>query len=158
MDSVDLSNTALKDLTVDQEKELKLEYKLYKSIHTGARQKTSNPYLPSFTGDGRGCKYIYWKETVKSLTDQQYDEATIVHAIRKSISGVAAKASGCLPFSSSTKEILEALDVNFGDIKNDAINWQVFYNAKQTRNFAILERNADRCVNVPSSNGLLHVL
>ena len=141
MDSVDLSNTALKDLTDDQEKELKLEYKLYKSIHTGVRQKTSNPYLPSFTGDDRGCKYIYWKETVKSLTDQQYDEATIVHAIRKSISGVAAKALGCLPFTSSTKEILEALDVNFGDIKNDAINWQVFYNAKQTRKESIVDWN-----------------
>ena len=61
------------------------------------------------------------------------NEATIVHAIRKSVSRVATQALGGLPFPSSTQEILEVLDVNFKNIKNDAINWQVFYNAGQTK-------------------------
>ena len=54
MDSVDLSNTALKDLTDDQEKEHKLEYKLYKSSIQEFDRRRPTPTCPhslEMTGD-----------------------------------------------------------------------------------------------------------
>ena len=76
----------------------------------------------------------------KSLQSLKHDN-TILQAIRKSISGTAAKVIGCLPFSSTIDKIIEGLDVSFGELKNDAANWQMFYNARQQKTESIIDWN-----------------
>ena len=84
---------------------------------------------------------LYWRESVKSLQSLKHDNNTILQAIRKSISGTAAKVIGCLPFSSTIDKIIEGLDVSFRELKNDAANWQMFYNARQQKTESIIDWN-----------------
>ena len=128
------------DLTKDEFQKMATEHALYQSMCTSTHTR-STPFLPHFSGDGKGCDYRYWRESVKSLQSLKHDNNTILQAIRKSISGTAAKVIGCLPFSSTIDKIIEGLDVSFGELKNDAANWQMFYNARQQKTESIIDWN-----------------
>ncbi len=120
-----LKGKAAADLTTEEIQQMKTEYDLYQSMSTNQSGR-GVPFLPSFSGDDKGAEYGYWKEAIQSLRSMKYDDKAILQSIRKSISGTAAKVIGCLPFSSSVDKVLAGLDVSFGDLKNDATNWQRF--------------------------------
>ena len=137
---MDLSNKDIKDMTAVEREQLKKEYDMYQTMFTTHPPRTT-PYLPHFSGDGKGCDYGYWRESVKSVQSLKHDNNAILQAIRKSVSGTAAKVIGCLPFSSTVDKIIEGFDVSFGELKNDAANWQMFYNARQQKMESIIDWN-----------------
>ena len=129
-----------KNLTEEQFQKMATEHALFQSMCSTTPTR-STLFLPHFSGDGKGCDYGYWKESVKSLQSLNHDNNAILQAIRKSISGTAAKVIGCLPFSSTIDKIIEGLDVSFGELKNDTANWQMFYNARQMKTESIIDWN-----------------
>ena len=134
----DLKGRKLSELNSDEMQRLQTEYELYQSMYASKRP---TPYLPSFTGDSKGADYQYLRDAVTCLQTQGYDEHIILQTIRKSTCGSVVKVISCLPYSSSVDKILEGLDVSYGALQNDAVNWQRFYNARQTKSETSVEWN-----------------
>ena len=73
------------------------------------------PYLPSFSGDSKSGEYRNWKRAVLSAMDN-FDEYTVIQAIRKSISSQPARIISNLDYDCSVDDIINALNNAYDDI------------------------------------------
>lgn len=96
------------------------------------------PHVPSFNGEQKGYDFAYWRDLVFGLVPT-YSEASIIQAIRKSITGQPAQIIGTLGVNCRLTDILGALDTAYGHVHDTAAAWQQFYNAKQKPNETVVE-------------------
>ena len=111
------------------------------------------PYLPSFSGDSKSGEYRNWKRAVLSAMDN-FDEYTVIQAIRKSISSQPARIISNLDYDCSVDDIINALNNAYDDIHDDTLSWQVFYNATQNHKEDVIEWHTRLCSlwsNIPNN-------
>ena len=68
-----------------------------------------------------------------------YTDASIIQAIRKSVSGQPAQIVGTLPVDCTLPTIINALDTAYDLILDAPTAWQRFYNAKQSSKESVVE-------------------
>jgi hypothetical protein len=102
---------------------------------------TRIPTLPIFSGEDslKGEDYSTWIHAVKGLVGENiYTDQAIATAIRKSTSGQAAQVLRNVSYGASVTELLDELEIAYGEITTEATTWQHFYNAKQNKSESIL--------------------
>ncbi len=114
--------------------ELRLSRELGAVRHTERRL----PYLPVFTGDSNGVEFNHFESAVKKVSDTN-GETTVIQAIRKSCQGQAAKVLVALDYSTTKDELIEALEISFGPVKDSAASWATFYSAHQLPKETLVE-------------------
>ena len=98
---------------------------------------TRVPYLPSYSGD-KGIDFKHYVSAIESISMSNND-AQVIQAIRKSVTGSAAQVIGILDYTTSKAEIVKQLQTNFGSITDTAASWQKFYAATQSTKESLVE-------------------
>ena len=140
---VDLANRNITDMSNDEQKlvleELKISRALLEYQQQQPQQLPRIPHIPTFTGDAsKGFDYQYWKGLIRSV-EVNYTDASIIQAIRKSVSGQPAQIVGTLPIDCTLQTIINALDTAYDLILDAPTAWQRFYNAKQSSKESVVE-------------------
>ena len=94
------------------------------------------PKMPSFSGDKPPQKgdvtYQEWRFEVSCLlNDDEISHNQLVQAMRRSLRGTARKLLIPLGEKASVEDILQKLDVMFGDVSSKGMIMQEFFNATQ---------------------------
>ena len=90
------------------------------------------PRLSVFSGDGKDVSYEQWRFEVRSMIHEGlYPTPAILHAVRRSVKGIAANTVLHLGESVSLDAILEKFDHVFGNILSAEMLLEQFYAAKQ---------------------------
>ena len=94
------------------------------------------PKLPSFSGDEplqKGdCVFSEWRYEVKCLiNDPDFNDRSILLAIRRSVKGTARKIMIPLGETATVSDILDKLDAMFGDVSTKGMLMQELFNAQQ---------------------------
>ena len=144
---VDLANRNITAMSNDEQKLVLEELKISRALLEYQQQQQQQhpqqlpriPHIPTFTGDAsRGFDYQYWKGLIRSL-EVNYTDASIIQAIRKSVSGQPAQIVGTLPVDCTLQTIINALDTAYDLILDAPTAWQRFYNAKQSPRESVVE-------------------
>ena len=105
-------------------------------------QSRGKPVLASFNGNesNNSSTYQLWLHSIKGLmADGGYHESIIREAVRRSLAGQAAQVLINLDYDVCLDDILDALDLVYGDVSDRTATWQEFYNARQGRNEQLVE-------------------
>ncbi|XP_062602869.1 zinc finger CCHC domain-containing protein 18-like [Saccostrea cucullata] len=94
------------------------------------------PRIPQFSGDEPPQKgdvtYREWRYEVQCLmNDPEIKETVIIQSIRRSLRGTAKTMLIPLGEKASVQEILDKLNILFGEVSNNAMIMQEFFNAYQ---------------------------
>ena len=127
------TSTDWTNLTAEELTQLKEEVRISREL----RQQTSQrlPYLPIFSGDG-GVKFAHYLSAIES---SRASDQAITNAIRKSVTGSAAKVIESLDYSTSKDELVDQLKVNFQSVTTRTTAWERFYSATQGRAESLVE-------------------
>ena len=136
MDPVNLTAN-WKELGAEQLAQLKEEVRLSRDGATRHGTVTRVPYLPSYSGD-KGIDFKHYVSAIESISMSNND-AQVIQAIRKSVTGSAAQVIGILDYTTSKAEIVKQLQTNFGSITDTAASWQKFYAATQSTKESLVE-------------------
>ena len=136
MDPVNLTAN-WKELGAEQLAQLKEEVRLSRDGATRHGTVTRVPYLPSYSGD-KGIYFKHYVSAIESISMSNND-AQVIQAIRKSVTGSAAQVIGILDYTTSKAEIVKQLQTNFGSITDTAASWQKFYAATQSTKESLVE-------------------
>lgn len=107
------------------------------SSHTSQLQlpKFEVPKLPYFSGDQPPLKgdetYAVWRFETKCLLSENLPEQIILQVIRRSLRGTARRTLISLGEHASSCDILDKLDILFGEVSTNESVMQSFYNASQ---------------------------
>ena len=96
-------------------------------------QRTIPPKVAPFSGeDGKDADYDLWRFEVNCLqTGGTFEDAVILHQVRKSLRGGASRVAMRLGDQASLSELLRKLDDLYGNIQLPEEILAEFYNAKQ---------------------------
>ena len=136
MDPVNLTAN-WKELGAEQLAQLKEEVRLSRDGVTRHGTVTRVPYLPSYSGD-KGIDFKHYVSAIESISMSNND-AQVIQAIRKSVTGSAAQVIGILDYTTSKAKIVKQLQTNFGSITDTAASWQKFYAATQSTKESLVE-------------------
>ena len=94
------------------------------------------PRIPQFSGDDPPQKgdvtYREWRYEVQCLmNDPEIKETTIIQSIRRSLRGTAKTMLIPLGEKARVREILDKLNILFGEVSNNGMIMQEFFNAYQ---------------------------
>jgi hypothetical protein len=94
------------------------------------------PKVPSFSGDEpmpKGdCTFSEWRYEVKCLkNDPDFNEHSILVAIRRSLKGTARKIMISIGEAATASDVFDKLEDNFGIVSTKPMIMQEFYNAQQ---------------------------
>lgn len=117
---------------------LREEICISREVRKRQGQQYRIPYLPTFSGDSTGVDFTHFQSAITSV-QANYDDNTIIQAIRKSTSGQAAKVLASLDYSTSKFDIIKVLETNFGHITDSATSWANFYAATQQHKESLVE-------------------
>ena len=114
-------------------------------------QQTIPPKIAAFSGEeGKDADYDLWRFEVNCLqTSGSFEEAVILHQVRKSLGGAASHVDMRLGDKASLRDLLSKLDDLYGSIQLPEELLATFYNAKQ-------RGEGDRSGLVMSSRGHTH--
>ena len=87
--------------------QLKEEVRLSRDGATRYGTATRVPYLPSYSGD-KGIDFKHYESAIESVSMSNND-AQVVQAIRKSVTGSAAQVIGSMDYTTSKAEIVKQL-------------------------------------------------
>jgi len=89
--------------------------------------------IPVFSGDGvKGeVDYLHWRHEVESLMSEACPSSHLLPAIRKSLKGTAADVLLNMGVNISEGDILDKLDVIFGNVLSTEALFEEFYTARQ---------------------------
>ena len=138
---VDLTGRDFDVLTQDERAKILEEVKINRAILAQQQHQSSprTPHIPTFNGDSsKGFDYQYWKGLIKSLRTS-YTDASVIQAIRKSVTSQPAQIVGTLPVDCTLDTIFSALDTAYDLIHDAPTAWQRFYNAKQAPKESLVE-------------------
>ena len=136
---------ALEDLNDEDKDALLEEIRLNRLLLDRApTQHRRSPFFPTFSGEGKSCDYKYWRSAVRSAIDV-YDNPCIQQAIRRSVSNQPAQIISNLDYDCTPDDILEALDIAYGDVHSETSAWQAFYNANQSLKENVVEWHTRLC-------------
>lgn len=128
----------LSDLDAEQIQSLRDELRLSRLLSDRLTIPSRPPHLPQFSGDSKGVRFSNFISAINSIS-RNNDESTIVHSIRKALTGSAADVISILSYEASKDEIISALETNFGDVSDVGSYWQEFYNATQHPKESLIE-------------------
>lgn len=136
---VDISGP-LGDLTPEQLEQLRAEVNVSRELRNQTRSK---PMLPHFSGESQPVKgsvtFRVWRHAVMGLqADGGYGEYVLIDAIRRSLSGQAAQVLTSLDYAATSIQVMEALELAYGDVSDDMVTWQHFYNARQLKGESLI--------------------
>ena len=98
-------------------------------------QKFDTPKLPNFSGDQPPMKgdeiYSVWRFETRCLSSEHFPEHVSLQVIRKSLRGTARRALISLGEAATLDEVLEKLDMLFGNVATNESVMQSFYNENQ---------------------------
>ena len=96
-------------------------------------QRTIPPKVAAFSGEeGKDADYDLWRFEVNCLqTSGTFEEAVILHQVRKSLRGAASRVAMRLGDKASLRDLLSKLDDLYGNIQLPEELLAEFYNAKQ---------------------------
>ena len=123
--SKDFSNLNQDEYTQVKE-ELRLSRNILQNQNTGQRI----PYLPTFSGDG-GIALEHYISAIEAVKPT-HSSHLLAQAIRKSVTGTAAKVINILDYTTPLSELISELKKNFQKVTGIATAWQKFYSASQT--------------------------
>lgn len=90
------------------------------------------PRLSVFNGDGKEVSYDQWRFEVRSMIHEGlYPNSAILHAVRRSVKGIAANIMLHLGENVTLDAILNKFDHAFGNILSAEMLLEQFYAAKQ---------------------------
>ena len=127
------TSTDWTNLTADELTQLKEEVRISRELRQQSTQRL--PYLPIFSGDG-GVKFAHYLSAIES---SRASDQAITNAIRKSVTGSAAKVIESLDYSTSKDELVDQLKVNFQSVTTRTTAWERFYSATQGRAESLVE-------------------
>ena len=133
MAPIDLQNWD--DLSEEEKAQIKEELRISRELRS--QQSNRVPYLPSFSGDS-GITFDHYLSAIKSVEVSNTDTSVIL-AIRKSVTGTAAKVVSALDFLTSKKDVLETLTNSFGILTDESNAWERFYAANQKSGETLIE-------------------
>ena len=94
-----------------------------------------HPRLPNFSGDKKSDgDFDLWRYQVQCLMQEQYSEAVILLAIRRSLKGEAARVVMRLGSQANISDILNKFESIYGLVDKKQILMSKFYSAKQDVN------------------------
>lgn len=93
------------------------------------------PKLPNFSGDQPPNKgeesFSVWRFETRCLISESLPEHVVLQVVRKSLRGTARRALISLGESANLKDVLQKLDMLFGNVATIESVMQSFYNEKQ---------------------------